>query len=177
MAKLINCKTCGTQMASNVKKCPSCGTKNKKPVYKKWWVYVLIVIVIAAMVLGGCSGDGENREITDAEGADKISTTIEEQMLFAANDVKITAKEYTDDSIWGEGIKLLIENNSGENIVVQCDDVSINGFMITPLFSCEVYNEKKAVDTIDFFSSELKENGIETIEKIELKFKIINADT
>lgn len=42
---LINCKTCGGEIAKNAKSCPSCGAKNKKPFYKKWWVWVIIILI------------------------------------------------------------------------------------------------------------------------------------
>ena len=45
--KMINCKTCGEEMAASAKACPKCGAKNKKPIYKKPMFYVLIILVIA----------------------------------------------------------------------------------------------------------------------------------
>jgi hypothetical protein len=46
MAKLMVCKTCGAQIATTAKACPSCGAKNKKPVYKKWWFWTIIAILL-----------------------------------------------------------------------------------------------------------------------------------
>ena len=51
--KLINCKTCGAEMASNAKVCPQCGAKNKKPIFKKWWFWVLVVIIIGSIIGNG----------------------------------------------------------------------------------------------------------------------------
>lgn len=53
--KMTTCKVCGAEIASNAKTCPKCGAKNKKPIFKKWWFWVLIVIVIIG-VFGGGSG-------------------------------------------------------------------------------------------------------------------------
>ncbi len=58
MSKLIQCKTCSKEISSNAKTCPSCGAKNKKPIYRKVWFWVLIVIVIGAFANGG-SDDSE----------------------------------------------------------------------------------------------------------------------
>ena len=69
-----------------------------------------------------------------------------------------------------------IENNSGKNRIIQCDDMSVNGFMVTPYFSSTVYDGKKAIDDITLMSSELEENNITSIDEIELKFKIIDED-
>ena len=50
--------------------------------------------------------------------------------------------------------------------------MSVNGFMLSPFFSTTVYDGKKAINDITVFSSDLEENGIETIEEVELKFNI-----
>ena len=39
---LITCKHCGQVIAASAKTCPHCGGKNGKPVYKKWWFWVLV---------------------------------------------------------------------------------------------------------------------------------------
>lgn len=44
--RLTVCKVCGTQVAKNAKRCPKCGAKMPKPIYKKWWFWVIIVIML-----------------------------------------------------------------------------------------------------------------------------------
>lgn len=75
-------------------------------------------------------------------------------------------------------VKLYIENNTEQNIIVQTDNESVNGYMISPMFSCDVGAGKKANHNLTFFNSELEENSIisESIESIELKFKILNEN-
>lgn len=60
--KLINCKTCGAEMAANAKVCPQCGAKNKKPIFKKWWFWVLIVIIVGGII----GGSGSKSKAPDA---------------------------------------------------------------------------------------------------------------
>jgi len=55
--------------------------------------------------------------------------------------------------------------------------MSVNGFMMTPYFSSTVYNEKMSLDEITLMSSELEENGITSIEDVELKFRVYNPET
>lgn len=97
--------------------------------------------------------------------------------LYNEGGIRIVGKTVDENSFWGTAILLYIENTSGRNVGVQCDDMSINGFMMTPYFSCDVYDGKKAIDDITIMSSELEENGIESIEDVELKFHIFDADT
>lgn len=49
---------------------------------------------------------------TNGAGADE---SINEQVLVDQDGIKITATEYVTDSIWGDGIKLLVENNSAKD--------------------------------------------------------------
>ena len=82
----------------------------------------------------------------------------------------------TENSFWGAGILLFVENKCGKNVSVHCDDLSINGFMITPYFSCTVYDQKMAIRDITLLKSELEENGITSIDDVELNFKISDED-
>lgn len=58
-AKMISCKSCGKEIAASAKACPECGAKNKKPIYKKWWIWAIIAVVAIAIIAGGGSGKGE----------------------------------------------------------------------------------------------------------------------
>ena len=69
-------------------------------------------------------------------------------------------------------------NENGIKIVGKTvDNMSVNGFMMSPFFSTTVYDGKKSIDEITLFSSELEENGIEAIEEVELKFHIYDANS
>ncbi|MDW7655661.1 MAG: hypothetical protein SCM11_00655 [Bacillota bacterium] len=93
-------------------------------------------------------------------------------------DIKLVIKRLdSEDSFWGAEIYVYLENNSKQNITVQIEDCSINGFMIDPMFSCDVLAGKKAFDTITLMESDLEENEIESIDEIELYFNVFNADT
>ena len=114
----------------------------------------------------------------ETSAIDSIDTTPNDagKELFNSNGVKIVGKYVDEASFWGAGVLLYIENNSGQNIIVQCDDMSINGFMVTPYFSADVYDGKKAIDDITILSSDLEDNGITSVDEIELVFKILNEN-
>jgi hypothetical protein len=97
--------------------------------------------------------------------------------LYNEGGIRIVGKTVDENSFWGTAILLYVENTSGKNVGISVDDMSINGFMISPYFSTTVYDGKKAIDEITIFSSDLDKNGIESIEEVELKFHIYNADT
>jgi hypothetical protein len=91
-----------------------------------------------------------------AEDSSKGDITIEEQVLVEQDGIKITALNYVRDDIWGDGIKVLIENDSEQDVMVGCDALIVNDYMIDDLFGSEVAAGKKANDVIYLSSSELK---------------------
>jgi hypothetical protein len=110
---------------------------------------------------------------------DSMDTTadVSGKELYNQDGIKIVAQATDENSFWGTSILLYIENNSGQNIEVQADNLSINGYMMTPYFSATVYDGKKCVDDITILSSELEDNGIDKIEEVELQFDILDPDT
>ncbi len=97
--------------------------------------------------------------------------------LYNDNGIRIVGKTVDEYSFWGTAILLYCENNSGKNVSIHVDDMSINGYMMSPFFYAEVYDGKKAIDDITIFSSDLENNNITEIEEVELKFRIVNSDT
>lgn len=49
-SKISVCKNCGNPLPEKATVCPSCGAKNKKPIYKKWWFWVVIVLIVAGII-------------------------------------------------------------------------------------------------------------------------------
>ena len=68
--KLITCKHCGQQIAASAKVCPHCGGKNKKPVYKRAWFWVLIVIVLFVII----GGSGGSKKSSDTQKVGEVSS-------------------------------------------------------------------------------------------------------
>lgn len=150
----------------------------------------LALVLFAMMALASSSDEGEKKTIgsgnagngnaaADGNGsaAVKEKVTIEEQVLFTWNEVTVTAKEYVEDSIWGAGIKVLIENNSAKDVGIGCNAVIVNNYMITDLFSATVAAGKKSNETIYLMSSDLEAAGIENVGQIELYFHVFDGDS
>ena len=79
MSKMINCKSCGAEIASSAKSCPKCGAKNKKPIWKRVWVWILAVIILVAAI-GGMTG---NSNINDSSSsADIDDSAIQEPINY-----------------------------------------------------------------------------------------------
>ena len=61
--KIRVCKNCNNPLPEKATVCPSCGAKNKKPIYKKWWFWLIIaLIVIGAASSGGTESDPSDNQ-------------------------------------------------------------------------------------------------------------------
>lgn len=121
---------------------------------------------------------GEMAVIQTSEFANMDTTTDEEGTeLYNENGIRIVGKYVDENSFWGSAVLLYMENNSGKKVTVSCDDLSVNGFMITSFLYTNIYDGKKAIDEITLMSSDLEANGITSIEEVELVFNIVDADT
>lgn len=155
------------------------------------------IALLSAMIMGACgSGSGETKEISkvsvngssaeeakaeegeeeESQAAETEAVSVEEQVLFDANDIKITATGM-DDGWMGTELKLLIENNSAQGITVQARNASVNGYMVDTTMSATVAAGKKANDSLTFTTSGLKECGIENVATMEFNFHIFDAES
>lgn len=118
----------------------------------------------------GAVQESENQGSTPAE------STIEEFVLLDEKDVKIVAKKLSYDSLFGPELKVLIENNSAQNLTFQTRGSSVNGYMVETMFSPDVAAGKKANESITLLAEDLEACGIDTIADIEFSFHIFKTD-
>lgn len=103
---LISCPSCGQLVAKSAKSCPNCGAKNKKPVFKKPWFWILIALVVIIVISVAASGGNEKptsgkaeQGVTSAAAEEKK----EQKTKFAAgewvdiNGLKVTYKSCETD--------------------------------------------------------------------------------
>lgn len=158
----------------------------KMKITKKWMGIVMCLVFAVSMMAGCGTSSGKAKGIalsTESEALEKVQETdtetkvsVDEQVLVEQDGITIKAMEYVTDSIWGDGIKLLIENDSKKDYTVGCDALIVNDYMIADLFATEIAAGKKANETMYLSSSELKAAGIDTVGKIEIYFHAYDAD-
>lgn len=107
----------------------------------------------------------------------EIEAQDEGKEVYNADGIRIVAKYLREDTFWGAGMVLYIENNSDSDIIVQQDDFSVNGFMVSAMMSETVKAGRMDMAEIAIFDSDLEENNIEKIEDMELVFSIIDPET
>ena len=139
-------------------------------------VTMLCLTVFAIMALGsGSSGSDDTKEIVATSNEPKTSVTIEEQELINQDGIVITAKEYVTDNIWGDGIKLVLENNTDKTVTVGCNALIVNNYMITDFFVAEEAPGKKSNEVMYLSNTELKAAGIDTVGQVEIYFHVYDS--
>lgn len=159
---------------------------------RKLLALCFVLSLSAATIFTGCgssSTSGGNKDISTAttsdasgagtdDGTSKEAVTVAEQVLYDANNVKITATGLSEDDSWfGTSLTLLIENNSDQSLTIQARDANVNGYMVDTSMSANVAAGMKANDSLVFQTSGLEECGIEQIASMEFSFTMLNSDT
>lgn len=157
--KMTTCKACGQEIAKSAKACPQCGAKNKKPIFKKWWFWVIIGILIISI---GTSGNDADNSSAANETATPIQSFSSNNSTNSANDntPKEPAKtEYYVGDVIEDGNTKIVFISSGnyveENAYMQPAEGNQYIFL---MFAFE--NISKTTDTsISYYSFECYADG------------------
>ena len=135
-------------------------------------------LITALLVLAGCGSSGGNEPAKPDDAGNKPAkeekVTVEETVLLDEGGIKITATGFDEKGFWGPELKLLLENNTENNIIVSTDALIVNNYMVSDLFSENVAAGKKSNVSMQVFSSALEKAGITKIGQIEIDFHILN---
>lgn len=100
--------------------------------------------------------------------ADEYTQTVDSsgQVVYDQNGIVIKyrgiVKDWTDEEV----LSFYIENNSSPAVSIYTDDVSVNGFMVYGSMVAYAYPNCVTYEELDFSSSDMEENGIESIEEV-----------
>ncbi|MBQ9428362.1 MAG: zinc ribbon domain-containing protein [Clostridia bacterium] len=99
---MTKCKSCGQEISKKAVVCPGCGVKVKKPLYKKWWFWVIMGVLSLAVV--GAVGGNQDTAPADqgaaapaaqtAQGAIDADPVIETTTAVEETTPKMTAEEF-----------------------------------------------------------------------------------
>ena len=141
----------------------------------------LIVCLFIFLIMAMGSGSNSKTELDSGNSSTnseiKKEITVDQQLVLDEKDIKITVTGLELDGWLGPQLKLLIENDSAENITVQSRLSSVNGFMIYSTISEDVAALKKANTNISFEKLYLEKANIDTIASMQFSFHIFNSDT
>jgi hypothetical protein len=140
-----------------------------------------VISDIAVSFLVFDNDSGENLFLTDeaviptsAYGTVEQPEMEEGKELLNQDGIRIVGKYIDENSSWGMGVLLYIENNSDKDLLFQCDDMVINSVSIFPFFSCQVNKKREALEAIAIMDFDLSDNNITEIKDIKLTFSGID---
>lgn len=166
---------------------------------KKSKTLLALLLVLVMVISTACGGSGEEiKQPANVNGDSSVTSdnenagnennggeetpeadavTIAETVLYEADGIKVTAKSM-EDSLFGPEIKVLVENDSTQNVLITAVSVSANGYMMpgASLYA-DVATGKKANESISLMSSELDQSGIETVAELQFCLQISDSET
>ena len=73
MSKMTQCKSCAKEIATSAKSCPGCGAKNKKPIYKRVWFWIIAIIIVIGATGGSDTDDSKEINSGNIESEQEVS--------------------------------------------------------------------------------------------------------
>lgn len=130
--KMVYCRNCNTPMPENAVICPSCGARNKKPFYKKWW-FILLAIILIFSLIRSIGGDSDKPDSTP-------EVKVEAPVVTEPTQAPVQEEEAVPTTVVEPTRSALQKYAIGETVIV--DDVQV------------VINEVKEVPGTEYFKPE-----------------------
>lgn len=97
-------------------------------------------------------------------------------VVYNADGIKVICKGTRDGGWSGPGVTFYVYNGSSHDISVMCQDVVVNGKEIDGLLYAGVPAGLREVTSMTFWSSDLEEAGITSIEDVTMGLWILNTE-
>ena len=130
---------------------------------KKLFIGALIALSTISFVACGNTAQTNNHtnDTVTTEAAQEEEKEVEKEdtvnTLYDADGIKITTDGFVEDSIFGMGIQLSIENNTDRHLCVSIEDASLDGYMVTMLGCLDVTSGMKDKEIINFCDADSAE--------------------
>ena len=147
---------------------------------------VTLLFVVIALSLSGCENSKSKEttnsktdivSVTNSKDDNKTKNEVMGKILLEDEYAKITYagidRNYTD----GPRINFVIENKCNQNLLIQVEDVLVDDYSTTPIFSCQVLSGKKVKNTMTLYQYVGSDSKVEKDFKlVEGKFRIMAND-
>ena len=112
------------------------------------------------------------------ENASTIERTAQasDLVLFDNDDCTLIVTGFDPDSLLGYAVNVYLVNKTDKGLMFSVNDASINGYMCDPFWATSVAAGKAKNSSIEWSNSTLEENGIESIDEIELPVHVYYED-
>ena len=129
--KEVKCKNCGKEISSKAVVCPECGVKIKKPLYKRAWFIIAVIIVVVAMLSTGKDSTTNTNNSNTSENqtvqtnAEYTEYTVAELIKDLGENPLKAEEKYNGQYVKISG-KLLVIDSDGKYITLEAGDGSFS---------------------------------------------------
>lgn len=96
--------------------------------------------------------------------------------IFSKDGVTVIAQVISEE-FYGQTVQLLVKNETGKNIIVEAENISVNGFTVDAWLYDTVCKDTVRFSELDLFVSGLADNGIEAVETVTFTLRILDDTT
>ena len=94
--------------------------------------------------------------------------------LFRTEGVTVTAQVISEE-FYGKTVQLLVKNNTGKDIILEAENISVNGYTVDAWLYDTVCADTIRFCQLDLFQTGLAENGIDQVENVTFNLNILDA--
>lgn len=94
--------------------------------------------------------------------------------LYRDREITVIAQMITDE-FYGKTARLLVKNGTGKNIIVEAENIAVNGYTVDAWLYDTVVADTVRYCQLDLFETGLAENGIDQIETISFRLNFLDA--
>ena len=194
MSKMTQCKSCAKEIATSAKSCPGCGAKNKKPIYKRVWFWIIAIIIVIGATGGSDTDDSKeinsgnieseqevsqnNSENTTAEN--KSENKVEDNIPTEYKSALRKAKLYADTMNMSKaGLYDQLTSEYGEKFTVEAAQYAIDNITVdwkeNALKKAKSYQETMSMSPAAIYDQLISEYG-EKFTAEEAQYAIDNLN-
>ena len=194
MSKMTQCKSCAKEIATSAKSCPGCGAKNKKPIYKRVWFWIIAIIIVIGATGGSGTDDSKeinsgnieseqevsqnNRENTTAEN--KSENNVEDNIPTEYKSALRKAKLYADTMNMSKaGLYDQLTSEYGEKFTAEAAQYAIDNITVdwkeNALKKAKLYQETMSMSPAAIYDQLISEYG-EKFTAEEAQYAIDNLN-
>lgn len=96
--------------------------------------------------------------------------------IFSQDGITVIAQVISEE-FYGQTVQLLVKNETGRDIIVEAENISVNGFTVDAWLYDTVCKGTVRYSELDLFATGLADNGIEAVEEVTFTLRILDDTT
>jgi hypothetical protein len=122
--------------------------------------------------------EDDETEPTEDNEQPQISGDLVGTVLYDRDGIKITVTAFDTNGYYGPEIEVIISNTSDKEVLVNTQNLSVNGYMMDDaLLYAEVEPGTEVEDFFMFSSNEMARRGIKELSKVEFFIEVMDPET